>query len=258
MCRHASRRKCFAPGIMAPMGAKRRHAHRGRDQPNAWSVYASAAPSAPARDRNRRSRRSMVRPLIAATARSRAATVGNAKVQQRVQTMDFAAISTFVSKNPAGIMSFLGGGVIAWGLGLLWTHMIVRPVISVRLDDKRGCSGTMPIFTNIDGKQERYDAKFIRLQVENTGLSTIKDCCGYITKLTKRTDTGNVIQQEAVFPLGWAYHPHSDARNIPPGVFFYMDVVQLHLFQTGERELRPPYPPDLTCRILSRQGHVQG
>jgi hypothetical protein len=180
--------------------------------------------------------------------------VGNAKVQQRVQTMDFAAISTFVTKNPAGIMSFLGGGVIAWGLGLLWTHMIVRPVISVRLDDKRGCSGTMPIFTNIDGKQERYDAKFIRLQVENTGLSTIKDCCGYITKLTKRTDTGNVIQQEAVFPLGWAYHPHSDARNIPPGVFFYMDVVQLHLFQTGERELRPPYPPTSLVEFFRDKG----
>ena len=35
-----------------------------------------------------------------------------------------------------------------------------------------------------------HPARYLRLQIENAGLSSIKDCSGYITKITKRTDKG--------------------------------------------------------------------
>jgi hypothetical protein len=169
--------------------------------------------------------------------------------------MDLSDISTFVTNNPAGVMSFLGGGVIAWGVGLIWTHWIMRPVVSVRLDEKRGCYGPTQVFvTHEDGRQTySYDVRFLRLLVENTGLSSIKDCCGYITKLTKRTDKGDVVPKQEIISLGWAHHAHSSARSIPRGAFFHMDVVTLHLLPTG-RVLRPPVLPTSLMDFFAEKG----
>ena len=98
------------------------------------------------------------------------------------------------------------------------------------------------------------DVKFIRLYVKNTGLSTIKDCCGYITKLTKRTETEEegVPKQQEIIDLGWSHYPQSTARAIPRGAFFHMDVVSLYL--TVERELRPPHLPNTLKKFFRGKG----
>lgn len=152
----------------------------------------------------------------------------------------------------ATLISFLGGGMAAWGVGQFWTHRIVHPVISVRLDQRSGCLGTMPLYEN---NTYLHDAKFIRLFVENTGLSTIKDCCGYITKVAKLTDTEWHSPNQEIFTLGWAYYPPgSTARSIPRGAFFHMDVIQLYLKANGEKELKLPYFPTTLIEFFRGKG----
>jgi hypothetical protein len=82
------------------------------------------------------------------------------------------------------LASFLGGGVVAWGLQSLIANWITHPIISVRLDESKGSTGEVTVTTvdNQDNVISRHQAKDIRLHVENTGRSTIKDCSGYITK----------------------------------------------------------------------------
>jgi hypothetical protein len=80
-----------------------------------------------------------------------------------------------------------------------------------------------------------------RLHVENTGFSTIKDCCGYIIRLTKRTSKGQIVPHQEVLDLGWA-HKNTNPRDIPRGAFFHMDVATLHLLP-AERKVRLPLHP---------------
>jgi hypothetical protein len=35
--------------------------------------------------------------------------------------------------------------------------------------------------------QYSHDARYVRLRIENTGLSSIRDCCGLTTELAKYT-----------------------------------------------------------------------
>jgi hypothetical protein len=152
----------------------------------------------------------------------------------------FSAISEFAIANPT-LVAFLGGGVTAWGLGLFVTHWILHPVIGVHLDEKKGSYGPVPLYKqDKDGNQTHsHDGRYLRLYVENTGLSSVKDCCGFITKITKSTNKGETTPRSEVLDLGWSHHGHSRTRSIPRGTFFHMDVVTLHLLPQG-RELRLP------------------
>ena len=71
------------------------------------------------------------------------------------------------------------------------------------------------------------------------------DCCGYITKLTKRTDKGNVVPKKEIISLGWSHDAHSSARSIPRGAFFHMDVIALYLRPTGRELVRSNLPTTL-------------
>lgn len=156
----------------------------------------------------------------------------------------------------AVVTGFLGGSVVAWTLNQVVTHGIMRPVISVNLDEKRGCYGpTELLVTDKDGEQTSHSVRFLRLLVENTGLSSIKDCCGYITKLTKRTgkEEEEIVPKQEIIDLGWAHHAHSSARSIPRGAFFHMEVVTLYLFPTG-RVLRPPRLPTSLMDFFAEKG----
>jgi hypothetical protein len=103
------------------------------------------------------------------------------------------------------LASFLGGGVIAWGLNLFVTRWIDYPIISVRLDEKKGSTGEVT-WTSYDGAgnvTEQHQVKFIRLHVQNTGRATIKKRCGYITKLTRTEPGAHDTKVEAKL-LTWA------------------------------------------------------
>jgi hypothetical protein len=133
------------------------------------------------------------------------------------------------------LVSFIGGSVVAWGLQFVITNFINHPIISVRLDKKKGSTGevTLTSYDNLGKVIEQHQVKFIRLHVENTGRSTINKCSGYITKL-KRTEPGaheTKIDGE-VIDLGWAHHDYSSSRDIPSGAFFHLDVLSLALAKT--------------------------
>ena len=103
----------------------------------------------------------------------------------------------------------------------------------------------------IDNPQARY----FRLHVENTGLSSVKDCCGFMTKLTRHTDKGQTIPVEEILDLGWAHHPNSNTRDIPRGAAFHMDIATLYLWPSpAPRELRPIYFPSTLKDFFKDKG----
>jgi hypothetical protein len=77
------------------------------------------------------------------------------------------------------------------------THVVFHPVISVRLDERKGSHGPVTLY-HYDNQRKLIgtsQAKYFRLHVENTGLSTVRACSGYITKLTRRVG-GQVTASE--------------------------------------------------------------
>jgi hypothetical protein len=95
----------------------------------------------------------------------------------------------------AALIGFAGGSLMATIIGAFVTHLIFHPVISVRLDKRKGSYGDVPIdftFTDEAGKErkERMPAKFLRLHVENTGRSSIKACSGYIRQASEASRGG--------------------------------------------------------------------
>jgi hypothetical protein len=143
------------------------------------------------------------------------------------------------------ILAFAGGSLSAAAIGAFVKHCIFHPVISVCLDRKKGCTGQVPLYI---GTQYSHEARYLRLRIENTGLSSIKDCCGLITGLTKHTaDKGQTVPPQEVFYLGWAHNPESRMRDIPRGAYFYMDIVTLELLSPERRKLRfsTPFPTTL-------------
>jgi hypothetical protein len=137
------------------------------------------------------------------------------------------------------LLAFAGGSLMAAVISAFVKHFIFHPVISVRLDEKSGSYGSVTLL-HLDNQGRpagsSHQARYLRLRVENTGLSTIKDCGGYITKLTKRTAKGQVFPHEETLDLGWA-HKNTNARDIPRGAFFHMDVATLELSPAGQRKL---------------------
>jgi hypothetical protein len=147
------------------------------------------------------------------------------------------------------LMSFIGGSVAAWGLQFVVTNWINYPIISVRLDEKKGSTGevTVTSFNNLGDVIEQHQAKFIRLYVENTGRATIKECSGYITKLTRTEPGAHETKVEGeVIDLGWAHQGHSSSRDIPSTAFFHLDVATLHLLPSGKTLTTPRGLPSTT------------
>jgi hypothetical protein len=129
------------------------------------------------------------------------------------------------------LVAFAGGSLVATVVSAFVTHLVFHPVISVRLDERKGSHGPVTLYDfdaqgNVTSKSQ---AKYFRLHVENTGLSTVRACSGYITKITKRVGGQSTASEEEVVSLGWASYGHGDARDIPRGAFFHMDIATLHL-----------------------------
>jgi hypothetical protein len=135
------------------------------------------------------------------------------------------------------VIAFAGGSVAAAGVTAFVKHCVFHPVISVCLDRRKGCTGQVPLYTPTG--QYSHEARYLRLRIENTGLSSIRDCCGLITGLAKHTaDKGTSVPPQEVFHLGWSHHPESRTRDIPRGAYFYMDIVTLELLSPERRKLR--------------------
>jgi hypothetical protein len=126
----------------------------------------------------------------------------------------------------AVLIGFAGGSVVA-SLTNYGVSCFRRPVISARLEDSKGCYVTTDV-----GDPPTHKAKYLRLLIENTGLSSIKDCSGYINQVTKSHEGTTIDSKQEVLMLGWSHSP-TPARNIPHGAFFYMDVVALHALPQG-------------------------
>lgn len=138
------------------------------------------------------------------------------------------------------ISAFAGGSVAAALFGAVGRYYI-RPIIGVSLDENKGSY----VETTWRGKENgelEFPVKVLRLYVENTGLSSIRDCSGYITKLTKWVGGVTTKPQQEVLELGWS-HKNTNARDIPRAAFFHMDVVSLHLKKSG-RELHVHQRPN--------------
>jgi hypothetical protein len=80
------------------------------------------------------------------------------------------------------------GGLAAAVITAFVKNWLVHPVISVLfLGEKSGSYGPMTVYyTDRDVGSVHCDARYLRLKVENTGLSSIKACSGYIIGIKKR------------------------------------------------------------------------
>ena len=118
------------------------------------------------------------------------------------------------------LIAFVGGSLMATVISAFVKHCIFHPVISVRLDEKSGSYGATSLIYS-DGTLD-HQVRYFRLHVENTGLSSIKDCSGHITKITKRVRGTPSQAQLDVVDLGWA-NKNKMTTDIPRGAFFHMD-----------------------------------
>jgi hypothetical protein len=132
----------------------------------------------------------------------------------------------------AVLIGFVGGSLTAAVISAFVKHWIFHPVISVRLDERKGSYGGIP-FVSSDG-QKHHDARYLRLHVENTGLSSIKGCSGHITEITKHIWGTRTPAQSDVIDVGWV-NKHKSTIDIPRGAFFHMDVATLHLLLEGRK-----------------------
>jgi hypothetical protein len=138
------------------------------------------------------------------------------------------------------LIAFVGGSLMATAISAFVRYLVVHPVISVRLDEDRGSNAPVIDAYRVDGQGNpvidgqgnpaKHKARYLRLYVENTGHSSIKDCSGYITKITKRVAGTQSHSKQEVIDLGWTHQRAGNAnqRDIPRGAFFHLDVVSVH------------------------------
>lgn len=150
------------------------------------------------------------------------------------------------------LVGFLGGSVSSWGLGLIRSWWM-RPILSVRILENKGC-----YVTTSRGNPPTHQAKFLRLRVENVGRSSVQSCTGYVTCIRKQGLAADVHSEEEVLELNWA-HGSAAARNIPPGVYFYLDVASLDVVPTGPPRLLPGVKmiPNHLIGIFSTDGDFE-
>src|SRR5262249_41072093 len=110
-------------------------------------------------------------------------------------------------------LTFLGGSMATWLAGRAFEY-VTRPVITAQLVQGRGC-----YVTTRRGNPPTHDARFLRLLVENSGHSPIKNCSSYVVRIAKTANNQIDDVQQEVLELNWS---HSDAtpRSIPRGTFF--------------------------------------
>jgi hypothetical protein len=123
------------------------------------------------------------------------------------------------------LVAFVGGSLATAVITAFVKNCIFHPVISVCLEREQGSYGRMTMVERSTGKA-LYEARYLRLHVENTGLSSIKACSGYITGIRTQAAGKELIPE--VIALGWANHGMG-ARDIPRGAFFHLDIASLHL-----------------------------
>src|SRR5258706_4740653 len=91
-------------------------------------------------------------------------------------------------------------------------YYVFHPVISVRLDERRGSStdviDAIVVYSGgyIGPASVTHKARYLRLHVENTGLSSIKGCSGFITQMTKHLPGVKQVSRQEVVDLGWSHH----------------------------------------------------
>ena len=140
----------------------------------------------------------------------------------------------------AVVAGFLGGSVVAWGIGFVVTHFIMQPVISVRTDD--GSYGPVLFY---ETPTESHPARYLRLRVENTELL---DAQGLLRLRNEHEEAHRhwpARASERGHRSGWAHRNNDkdNTRDIPRGAHFYMDVVTL--------DLRPGQPSELRLSHMS-------
>ena len=112
------------------------------------------------------------------------------------------------------VVAFAGGSLMSTLVAAFATHLIFHPVISVCLNSKKGCHGpTTLLGRDAAGNEVRSEVKYFRLYIENTGLSSIKSCSGYITELRKRVGGQEIRAPRDIIELGWA-HKSDAPRDI--------------------------------------------
>jgi hypothetical protein len=121
------------------------------------------------------------------------------------------------------LVSFLGGSMASFGIKALidWWN---RPIISARLVDRKGC-----YVTTSRNNPPTHQARFLRLLIQNEGFSSIKDCTGYVTSITRIVNGFRLPVQQEVLALTWSSGGDDGARSVPRGAFFYLNVASLDL-----------------------------
>jgi hypothetical protein len=128
------------------------------------------------------------------------------------------------------LIGFAGGSVTATLINWAVAHCR-RPIIRARLVPNIGC-----YVETGRGNPETHRAKFLRLQVGNTGQSLLTSCSGYITRITKRQNGQTLNDEREVLELGWS-HQDTTPRDIPRNTFFYMDIAALERFAPANNTL---------------------
>jgi hypothetical protein len=156
------------------------------------------------------------------------------------------------------LIAFVGGSLMATVISAFVMYLVAHPVISVRLDEARGSYPPVIDVYRVDGQGNpvKHKARFLRLHVENTGLSSIKDCSGYITHIRKNVAGTLSGSKEEVIALGWAHH--ASQRDIPRGAFFHLDVVSVQQWPGPEWKLNLPQgiPNTLTEFLAGKATYV--
>ena len=150
-------------------------------------------------------------------------------------------------------IAFASGSVAAVFINAIGRYWIFQPVISVQLDSAAGSkySTRVPPDSYEGDKDEGgFISNGIRLRVENTGYSTIKDCCGFVTEMRRFKSGERAITRQEVVELSWAHKRDSRMRSIPRETFFYMDVVAVFV-KKASRDLEIRHFP-LTLKEFLR------
>ena len=137
------------------------------------------------------------------------------------------------------IVAAATGGLAPAVITAFVKNWLIHPVISLLyLGEKSGSYGPMTIYAQ-DNQQNTisFPAKYLRLKVENTGLSSIKACSAYIIGIVKHASGTQTISRQEVVTCGWA-NQGMGARDIPRGAFFHLDIASLYLTPNNGRILR--------------------
>jgi hypothetical protein len=129
-------------------------------------------------------------------------------------TMDHQHQTELLTGLAPVLIGFLGGSVMSWVIASVhawWT----RPILSARLVEGKGC-----YVTTSRGNPPTHDARFLRLLIENQGLSTAHNCKGYITDVTQIVNGNRPPPQQEVLELEWSSGGAAEPRSIPRGAFF--------------------------------------